>query len=536
MVDTHLRWLTKRPGALPIMPWKGAATVQARGTSNAPVYGLLSIDDTNRLTFAISDAVNPAALRAQVSEETAILNCCVEIPARTSPTLTNHSFRLRVDTRTVSYEEALHDVSDWWTSFDSYAPMPVPEKACLPMYSTWYSFHLGITPDAIEEQCRMAKELGMDSVIVDDGWQTEDTQRGYAWCGDWEPAPGKFPDFAGHVKRIQNIGMKYLLWFSVPFVGIHSKAHERFKDCLLPNNNPDAQWWCLDPRCNAVREYLIGIYEHYVRDIGVDGLKLDFVDAFSEPAPGSLPEDAAPRRDITVAEAGASLLAEVADRLRAINPEVMLEFRQSYIGPAMRRCGNIFRVGDVPNDFHSNRINSLDLRLLSGNTAVHSDMIMWHPEDSVESAAMQLLHTLFAVPQISVLLDQISRTHHKMLALHLAFWREHRELLLDGRLTSIQPGMNYPQVQARHKDKWLAAVYSNTVVDLPEKLPAEAILVNGTYDESIILSVPSTLSETRRLRIVDCMGNCKVDESLELSPGMLRIDLPRAGIARLDNR
>ncbi|MFO7822156.1 MAG: alpha-galactosidase [Lentisphaeria bacterium] len=535
MVDTHLRWITKRPGALPIMPWKGAATVQAKGTSNAPVYGLMSIDDTNQLTFAISDAVNPAALRAQMSEETAILNCCVEIPARTSPTQKKHSFRLRVDTRTVRYEEALHDVSDWWTSFDAYAPMPVPEKARLPMYSTWYSFHLGITPDAIEEQCRMAKELGMDSVIVDDGWQTEVTQRGYAWCGDWEPAPGKFPDLAGHVKRVQDIGMKYLLWFSVPFVGIHSKASERFKDCLLPNNNPDAQWWCLDPRCDAVREYLIGIYEHYVRDIGVDGLKLDFVDAFSEPAPGeSLPEDAAPRRDVTVAEAGASLLAEVADRLRAINPEVMLEFRQSYIGPAMRRCGNIFRVGDVPNDFHSNHIHALDLRLLSGNTAVHSDMIMWHPKDSVESAAMQLLHTLFAVPQISVMIDQLPRNHRAMLTAYLKFWCEHRELLLDGRLTSLQPGMNYPQVQAALGSKWLSAVYSNTVVLLPATMPKQLIFVNGTLASTVCIKIPAGVNETRRLRVVDCEGKNLKEASLPLQPGLQEIEIPPAGVAYIE--
>ena len=44
-----------------------------------------------------------------------------------------------------------------------------PEHARLPMYSTWYSFHLDITPELIEKQCRLAKELGMDSVIEDAG-------------------------------------------------------------------------------------------------------------------------------------------------------------------------------------------------------------------------------------------------------------------------------------------------------------------------------------------------------------------------------
>ena len=53
----------------------------------------------------------------------------------------------------------------------------------------------------------------------------------------------------------------------------------------------------------------------------------------------------------------------------------MIEFRQSYIGPAIRKYGNIFRAGDCPADILSNRIHTIDLRLTSGSTAVHSDML-----------------------------------------------------------------------------------------------------------------------------------------------------------------
>jgi alpha-galactosidase len=112
-----------------------------------------------------------------------------------------------------------------------------------------------------------------------------------------------------------------------------------------------------------------------------------------------------------VPEAADRLMSDVIARLRAIKPDVMIEFRQGYIGPAMRKYGNIFRVGDVPNAAAGNRMNSMLLRALTGNTAVHSDMVMWHYEDTVESAAMQLIHALFTVPQISVRLARCpSRT------------------------------------------------------------------------------------------------------------------------------
>ena len=49
-----------------------------------------------------------------------------------------------------------------------------------------YSFHQEIIPDKVLAQCRIAKQLGCESVIIDDGWQTNDSNGGYAYCGDWE--------------------------------------------------------------------------------------------------------------------------------------------------------------------------------------------------------------------------------------------------------------------------------------------------------------------------------------------------------------
>lgn len=532
MADIHLRWITKRGGAIAIMPWRGASAQQAMVTSGAPVYALMSIDDTNRLTFALSDALNPSELRACMKEEDATLYCEAILESGSRATRTEYTVGLRIDTRPVKYHRALKDTADWWAAQPGYTPMPVPETARLPMYSTWYSFHLGITPDAIEEQCRLAKPLGMDAVIVDDGWQTEDCNRGYAYCGDWEMCESKFPDFKAHVKRVQDMGVKYMLWFSVPFVGIHSKAYERFKNHRL-STNPDAKWWCLDPRCPEVRDYLKKIYLRFVTEYGIDGLKLDFVDAFHEP---KADEDLGPaeRDNLSVAEAAALLMSEVADMLREAKPDIMLEFRQSYIGPYMRRCGNIFRVGDVPNDFHSNRINSLDLRLLSGETAVHSDMIMWHQEDSVESAALQLYHTLFSVPQISVLIDELPEDHRTMLATYLAFWREHQALLLDGDIRPVEPGMGYPQVHVRNESALLVAVYGATPIVLPAKLPDTVILVNGTMEKHLWIDATNCESKRWKLTATSCTGALQPEPSDCLLQGVQRLAVPPAGILQLE--
>ena len=109
----------------------------------------------------------------------------------------------------------------------------------------------------MEEECRLAAENGYTAVIVDDGWQTADNNRGYAFCGDWEMEPGKFPDFAAHVKRVQDMGLKYMLWFSVPFIGVHTKIWEKFQDKMLYMTGKSGQWGVLNIRYPECRKHLL---------------------------------------------------------------------------------------------------------------------------------------------------------------------------------------------------------------------------------------------------------------------------------------
>ena len=399
-INVHQRTCTEER---PNLGGCGRARTRSSAACHAPVWSMYNYAGDSKMTIAVEDAINTCEISAAHQEETAILICSIELLIDPVPPLTEYTTTIRFDTRDQKYWDAMQSVSDWWAAMPQYTPATVPETARLPFYSTWYSYHLGISPEAIEKECRLAKELGMEAVIVDDGWQTDDNKRGYSYCGDWEAAESKFPDFRAHVDRVHEIGMKYLLWFSVPFMGVNAKNYEHFKKKFLtsPEKNPDRKWFTLDPRFPDVREYLIGVYERCINEFDLDGFKLDFIDCFgtTEETKDSFGDG----RDYqSVPEAADRLMSDVIDRLRAIKPDVMIEFRQGYIGPAMRKYGNIFRVGDEPNNAGGNREGSMLLKVLSGNTAVHSDMVMWHYEDTVESAAMQLIHVLFTVPQISV--------------------------------------------------------------------------------------------------------------------------------------
>ena len=510
----------------------GRPRVRCSAAREAPVWCMFNYAGDNALTFALADAINTSELSAQHAEETGRLTCRVELLVDPVPPLTSYRTTIRFDRRPLRYEDVLRDVAAWWAAMPQYRPAAVPEHARLPMYSTWYSFHLGITPEAIERQCELAKPMGMDSVIVDDGWQTDDKNRGYAYCGDWEAAASKFPDFRGHVDRVHALGMKYLLWFSVPFVGVHSRAFARFQGKFLdPDPEGKRQWFTLDPRFPDVREYLIGVYERCLSQFDLDGFKLDFIDSFGtrEQTRDAFGDG---RDHESVPEAADRLMTDIMARLRALKPNVMVEFRQSYIGPAMRKYGNIFRVGDEPNHAAGNRVGSMVLRALSGDTAIHCDMVMWHPDDTVESAAMQLLHALFTVPQISVPLDAVPAAHVAMIRRYLAFWREHRDVLLDGRIHALQPQHAYTAVVSETKTKVAAAAYADGFVPLPTVGDRTLLLVNGTLGGRVVIETPGDLGR-RRVRVWSCTGACVQDREIPLGAGLHALAIPPAGTAEV---
>jgi alpha-galactosidase len=525
--DIHASWWPGKSRSNWLFPdWSGQSRPTAKATSDAPVITLHSLSGQNRLTFAVQDALHPVRLRCAVNEESGTCICGVQVIPTGHAPRTELLVAVRFDVRDIPYYQSLNEIADWWAAQPAYAPMPVPDVGRLPMYSTWYSFHQNLDPREVEAECRRAKELGCEAVIEDDGWQTLDSARGYAYTGDWQP--DRIPDMAGHVRRVHEAGLKFILWYSVPFVGVKSKAFSRFTGKFL-NYKAQEQWHVLDPRFPDVREYLITTYEKAMREWDLDGFKLDFVDTFH--AGEQDRTEAIEGRDFgAVDEAVDKLFTDVMTRLRKIKPDVLIEFRQSYIGPLMRKYGNLFRAGDCPGDAIANRVRTLDIRLLCGSTAAHADMLMWHPQDSVESAALQLIHVLFSVPQISVRLDKVPPAHVAMLKFWLGFWREQRQVLLDGELEPLHPECNYPVVRATKDSTRIVATYTDGLAPLGQNVPANCFVINGTRSDRVIVEVAAELGN-RMVQILDVCGREVKSTTMKLATGVYRLNIPAAGMA-----
>jgi alpha-galactosidase len=215
-------------------------------------------------------------------------------------------------------------------------------------------------------------------------------------------------------------------------------------------------------------------------------------------------------------------MTDVTNTLRAINPDVLIEFRQSYVGPAIRKYGNMLRVADCPNDAICNRQDIVTLRLTSGNTAVHSDMLMWNTDDTVESAALQLVSVMFSVPQISVRIAKLSEEHKKMLDFYLHFWRENRETLIEGKLLAANPESGYSIVCSEKDGKAIFASYTDIVVDC--KAYNEIIAMNSSRSDTLIMKGACG----KKYTVLNCMGE-KIAEGI-VDSELCEISVPLAGM------
>jgi len=497
---------------------------KSRISSGAPVFCFYNAAGHSRFTMALSDVLTEIDNSLGVREENGELFCKIEIPLDRTGMTHEYSVVLYRDYDDITFAEALRRVSLWWEKDCSLTPMPVPDTARLPLYSAWYSFHQATYAPEIEAECEMAARLGIKAIIVDDGWQTADGNRGYAFCGDWQPAPEKIPDMAAHVRRVHELGMKYILWYSVPFMGKHSRHFDQFKDKLV-SYQAHHNAGVLDPRYPEVRQYLIATYENALRNWDLDGFKLDFIDSFGATSYAPAPT---PGMDyITLEDGVIRLMTDVMKALKAIKPEIMIEFRQSYIGPAMRTYGNMFRVGDCPADPLNNRVGVIDLRLLSGNTAVHSDMLMWHKDDTVENAARQVLSVIFGVMQLSVRLEDLPEDHMKMVSFWCDFMEKHRELLA-APMEVEAPQNLYPIARTRLGAEEAIAVYDRHVVTLSDA--PTVYLFNATADDYLVLRAEAAKERTAVL--FNCMGE-QVGELTLPTEKLMELSVPVCGFAIL---
>ena len=510
------------------LPPNWDAPVQTDIARSIPLCALIGLDDRSRLTMAFSEAGRFVEARIGVHEANSLVSCYMTLFTQPEAPLSSYKAELRLDRRGLLFHDSIREASDWLTSLDPVPPCTPPAAAFEPLYSSWYGFHKDLFAKEVEEECAAAGPLGMKVLILDDGWQEDEHLEAYAHCGDWKVVPRRIPDMRAHVEKVHECGLKYMLWFALPLVGHESAAFQRFKGKML--YSIDALGASVfDPRFPEVRDYLASIFEKAVLDWDLDGFKIDFVNTMTAFKEDPAIADNFAGRDIrSVPDAIDALLAEIMRRAKAIKPDLLVEFRQPYISPVIRKYGNMIRASDCPANVRANRIRTINLRLTSGGSAVHADMLEWHVGETAEDAAQQVLAVLFSVIQYSMRLKRLPESHLAMIRHWIAFTQAHRETLLHGVLRPRSVAEGYPVVESEGKGESIYAVYSRTAVCAVSKTMPVVYIVNATTDDSLCVDLPGM---PRSVEAFDTFGRSSKTDCGKT--GLQRLPVPKSGYLRV---
>ena len=512
-VDATALWLPGSDRRQSGLPPSWADDLAFSPFAGAPLGSLIGRNDRPVVTFGARTRGGRLRMRAGMVEETAelLLDFAVD--------LSEGELEVVLDLAPEDFGTAVGRVRE---AVGLRRPAVAAENL-QPVLCTWYSFHQALDQDRLLAQARTAASMGFGTVIIDDGWQTADNDRGYGSCGDWQVEPSKIPDGAALVSELAGLGLRTMFWVAAPFLGYRSAAYAEHELPAL-YDEPAMEAAVLDPRSRRVREHLVERLTALLRDTGAAGFKIDFLERFAVDDPAASPEDSSGE---SVLRAALGLLDELHASVSAVRPEPMIEFREPFWSPETLRRTTMMRVGDCPLSPVRNRVGIVDLRLATAGVAVHSDPIMWAAGDTPERVAQHLHSSLFGVPQVSIALDGQSPEQLATLRTWMRFWTEHRDVLLGGRLRVVGIASDYAAVETAGDDVVITAQYAPVISDAPAH--ASTWIVVNAHEQEVLLR--SATPRTARYSIVDCMGTL-VDEGDRVLEGVTALAVPAGGMLR----
>jgi len=433
-----------------------------------PLCTLYELGGKNYRTFALSEMDRQTRIVTMLRNDPQNddLQMEVHVFEQVPPAENTFSFTLRIDETDRPMTDTIGDASLWLQSLCPHPAFPMGTGkrppfdndfvGDMPLFSSWYACFQNPLQSDLEKELPLARALGFKSMIIDDGWSYDGRGTGgYHLCGSWQVVKSKFPDMRAFVEKAHENGIGVAFWFPFPYVGSRDSHYEQFKDKLLGEEGGAG---LLDPRFPDVRDFIIHSFVDVVKAYNLDGLKLDFLSSFNHP---TVP--ARPGCDCTDLYDGIrALLRDLDTTLKTIVPHGMLEYRMNYISPYVVSHCNMLRAPDCANDFVTNRINTIALRLLRYPLAVHADMLLWKQYETPGNVAVMLQNVLFSVPQVSVLFQNVDPVQLPAVKNSLSYWTDHRDLLLYAPLHVEHPEANYTKVWVQDDDLTIAALYTDT--------------------------------------------------------------------------
>jgi len=253
------------------------------GMNSADYGGGIPVTDLWRRDIGI--AIGHAATSPKLVSLPVVLNDSSEADVHLEEMyLTPHLLSKGDTLKTLATFVALHH-GDCYNALKTYAKVlnakgivfPEPqEESFKPSWCAW-GYMRNFTLDEIRGTIPKVKELGIEWVTIDDGYQQAE--------GDWHVTKSKFPkgddQMRAFVKELHAQGMKVMLWWAPLAADSGSSLLQSSPDLksLTQDGAPQQiTWWdayYMSPVYSKTKEHTTDVLDLFLRDWDVDGLKMD---------------------------------------------------------------------------------------------------------------------------------------------------------------------------------------------------------------------------------------------------------------------
>ena len=193
------------------------------------------------------------------------------------------------------------------------------------LLNSWEAMYYDVNFEKLEEQSELARNLGIELFVLDDGWFRADNSSRTS-MGDWKCNETKLP---GGIKKvaeiIHNKGLKFGLWFEPEAVCKNSELYQKHPDWALQmpeyHMTEGRHEYLLDLSRQEVREYIISVLDFYLKDGMIDYIKWDMNRPLTDVNSLSLPRE----KKGEVSHRYILGLYEILDKITNKYPNVLIE-------------------------------------------------------------------------------------------------------------------------------------------------------------------------------------------------------------------
>ncbi|MBR2257677.1 MAG: alpha-galactosidase [Blautia sp.] len=163
------------------------------------------------------------------------------------------------------------------------------------LINNWEATYFDFNEEKLLAIAAKAKECGVEMFVLDDGWFGA-RRNDYAGLGDWYPAKELLPDgIAGLSEKIEQMGMKFGLWFEPEMVNPDSDLYRAHPDWVLQipdrKNSLARHQLVLDFSRPEVVDYIYGLVSGILRESRISYVKWDMNRSITECGSQAYPAD-----------------------------------------------------------------------------------------------------------------------------------------------------------------------------------------------------------------------------------------------------